>query len=282
MDSLTHLLMGHAMGSLASSVSPTAGAAVYWAALVGNSLPDLDVPLSILLRRGIQMHRTWTHTIPGVAVLSAATALMLGRYFPDASPLSLFGWTLLGCLVHVAVDCLNLFGAKPFWPLNGQPVELGVLHILDPWLLLLLSAPALAAYLNWTSPALAAYAFLAIWPYIVYRLATARRLLMQLKAEGLVRARVVPWYASWRYIYETDHAVEYGRWHRNGRREALETFRKLADPRIEASMNDPRVRRFLRSAEYPVAMVQDDAVVWIDAVRRLRADFQPLRIPVGI
>lgn len=281
MDSLTHILMGHAMGSLASSVSPTAGAAVYWAALIGNSLPDIDVPVSILLRRGIQLHRTYTHTIPGVAILSLVTALVLERYFPGTNLLQLFGWTMLGSLVHVAVDCLNLFGAKPFWPLNGQAVELGVLHILDPWLILLLGAPVLGSYLHWSSPALTAFAFIAIWPYIVYRLATARKLLHQLKADGSVRARVVPWYAGWRYIYETDQAVEFGRL-RGGRRVALETFVKQEDPRIEASLNDPRVHHFLRSAEYPIAMVQDDAVVWIDCVRRLRADFQPLRIPLGL
>lgn len=280
MDSLTHILMGHAMGSLASSVSPTAGAAVYWAALIGNSLPDIDVPISLLLRRGIQLHRTYTHTIPGVAMLSAVTALVLEHYFPGTSLLSLFGWTVLGCLVHVAVDCLNLFGAKPFWPLNGRAVELGVLHILDPWLILLLGAPVVGTFMNWTSPATNAFAFIAIWPYVVYRLATARRLLNQLQAEGSVRARVVPWYASWRYIYETDQAVEFGRWQRGGHRMPLETFVKQEDPRIAASLNDPRVHHFLRSAEYPIAMVQDDAVIWIDAVRRLRADFQPLRIPV--
>lgn len=277
MDSLTHILMGHAMGTLASSVSPTAGAAVYWAALIGNSLPDIDVPFSILTGRGIKLHRTYTHTIPGVGLLSAATALVLQRYFPEAGLGTLIVWTLLGCLVHVAVDCLNLFGARPFWPLNGQAVELGVLHILDPVLLLLLGGPTLGAYLGWSSPAVVAMGFLAMWPYVVYRLSTARRLLHRLHLDGSLRARVVPWYATWRYIFETEGCVEFGRWHR-GERIALETFPKQQDPRIVASMTDPRVSHFLRSAEYPIAMVQDDAVVWIDAVRRLRADFRPVRV----
>lgn len=281
MDSLTHILMGHAMGSLAASVSPTAGAAVYWAALIGNSLPDIDVPVSILLRRGIQLHRTYTHTVPGVLLLSLVTSVVLQRYFPEAGLATILAWTLLGCLVHVAVDCLNLFGAKPFWPLNGQAVELGVLHILDPWLLVLLGIPSLGAYMNWSSPALVAIGFVAMWPYIVYRLTKARKLLNELKAEGSLRARVVPWYSSWRYIAETEQAVEFGRWCRGGR-VALDTFVKLEDPRIVASMSDPRVHHFLRSAEYPVAMVQDGTVIWIDAVRRLRADFQPLRIPVEL
>ncbi len=277
MDSLTHLLMGHAMGALASNLSPTAGAAVYWAALIGNSLPDIDVPVSLMLRKGISLHRTYTHTIPGNMVLSAGAALLLQRFFPGTGFALLFGWTLLGTLVHVAVDCLNLFGAKPFWPLNGRSIELGVLHILDPILLIILGIPTLGAALGMASSQMVALGFVLIWPYILYRLQTARRLLFRLKREGSGRARIVPWYTSWRYIFETDGAIEYGRWHR-GMRVAMETFVKHDDPRIAASKADPRVGHFLRQAEYPVAMVHEDAVIWIDAVRRLRADFEPLRV----
>lgn len=279
LDSLTHILFGHTMGTLASSVSPTAGAAVYWAALIGNSLPDLDVPVSIALRRGIQLHRTFTHTLPGVAVLSALSAGVLCALFPGAPFAALFGWTLVGSLVHVAVDCLNLFGARPFWPLNGQSVGLGVLHIMDPFLLLLLGLPTVGAYLGWLPDGLVATAFLAVWPYIFFRIRTSRRLLHRLRFEGSLRAHVVPWYASWRYIAETEGEVEFGLW-RRGERVPLETFPKREDPRIAASLEDPRVSNFLRQSEYPVALVQEGEVVWIDALRRLRADFQPLRIPV--
>lgn len=281
MDSLTHLLMGHAMGTLAANVAPAAGPAVYWAALIGNSLPDLDVPISLLLRRGVQLHRTYTHTLPGVIALSAITALMLNQVYPEPGLLPLFGWAAFGCLVHVAMDCLNLFGVRLFWPLDRRWIQLGILHILDPFLLLLLGAPSMGAYLNWSSPALVAVGFLAIWPYVAYRLRTARRLLRRLKAEGSLRARIVPWFSGWRYVFETERAVEFGRWHR-GQPVALETFPKQADPRIDATRSDPRVARFLRSAEYPVALIQGDAVIWIDALRRLRADFQPLRIPAEL
>lgn len=267
------------MGTLASSVSPSAGAAVYWAALIGNSLPDLDVPISIVLRRGIQLHRTYTHTLPGVAVMSALAAGVLSTLFPGGPFAAIFGWTLLGSLVHVAVDCLNLFGARPFWPLNGRSVELGVLHIMDPFMLLLLGLPTLGAILGWNSDALVAAAFVAVWPYVFYRIRTSRRLLHRLRYEGSLRAHIVPWYASWRYVAETEGQVEFGLW-RRGERIPLETFPKRTDPRITASLEDPRVSSFLRQSEYPVALVQEGEVVWIDALRRLRADFRPLRIPV--
>lgn len=279
MDSLTHLLMGHAMGALATAVSPEAGPAVYWAALLGNSLPDVDVPLSFLLRRGIQLHRTYTHTLVGAAALSAASAGLLAAAFPGAGAGPLFFWTLLGSLAHLAVDGLNLFGVRPFWPVSRRIVELGVLHITDPWLLLLLGLPAVGAKAGWLSARWVGAAFLAMWLYVAQRHRTARRLLHELLQAGSLRARVVPWFSGWRYVAETAHSVEFGRW-AGGRRVALETFARQDDPRIAATLADPRVSQFLREAEYPVALVQEGEVVWIDALRRLRADFRPLRVPV--
>lgn len=277
MDSLTHLLMGHTMGTLASSVSPEAGAAIYWAALIGNSLPDLDVPVSLVLRRGISLHRTATHTVAGSVVMAAITAAGLHRFYPAAGLGQLFLWTLLGCLAHIAVDCLNLFGVRPFWPLNGRSVDLGVLHILDPFLLVLLGLPTVGGALGLVPQHLAGAAFLGMWPYVAYRLVAARRLLGRLRAEGSLRARVIPWFNSWRYIFETHGTIEFGRWYR-GVRLPMEVFPKRSDPRIEASRSDPRVSQFLRSAEYPIALIQGEFVIWIDGLRRMRADFQPLRV----
>lgn len=279
MDSVTHLLMGHAMGALAAAAAPEAGPAVYWAAFLGNSLPDIDVPLSVLMRRGIQLHRTYTHTLLGAAVLSAAAACALSSAFPEAGPAQLFTWTLLGALAHVAADCLNLFGARPFWPLSGRTVELGVLHITDPWLLLLLGLPAAGAGVGWLPARWLGGAFVAMWLYVAVRCLTARRILRGLLQAGSLRARVVPWFSGWRYVAETADTVEFGRW-RRGRRVMLESFPKRQDPRIAASLGDPRVGQFLRESEYPVALVQEGEVVWIDALRRLRADFRPLRVPV--
>jgi len=282
-DSLTHLLVGHAMGAVASSLNPSAGAAVYWAALIGNSLPDIDVPVSYVLRRNFGMHRTITHTIPGVLALAAATALGVSWVYPGVPLALIFQWALLGNLAHLALDCLNLFGARPFWPFLGQSVDLGVLHILDPMLLVILGLPTLAAALGVASKTVLALSFFVIWPYVLYRLAVARRLFRRLKADGSLKARVIPWFTSWRYIFETATTIEFGYW-RRGERTVLTTFHKADSPLIRASLEDPQVVSFLRSAEYPYALVQEDAdgplVVWGDVLRQLRADFRPLRVRV--
>ena len=284
MDSLTHLLVGHAMGVAASSVTPAPfGTAVYWAVLIGNSLPDIDVPISLLLRRGIKLHRTYTHTIPGAAVLSLLTAAGIARILPGAPFGLVFLWTLLGSLVHMGMDCLNLFGARPLWPLNGKSVDLGVLHIVDPVLITLLGVAALAVKAGMAGYAILTGSFLLIFPYVFYRVAIARRLYRGLKAQGSLRARVIPWYASWKYVYETERTIEFGHWNRNGR-QVVRTYPKTDSPAVRASMQNPQVAAFLRSAEYPYALVEEDErglrVTWGDALRQMRADFRPVCVRV--
>lgn len=283
MDSMTHLLVGHAMGAVAASTATPYGAALYWAALIGNSLPDIDVPISLILRRDVKLHRTVTHTIPGAIALAAITAIGINWVIPGAPFGLIFGWAMLGLAAHIGMDCLNLFGARPFWPLNGRSVEMGVLHILDPVLVVLLGLPALGAALGMASPSLLALSFFLMWPYIAYRIFTARKLERLLRAEGPSRVRIIPGFASWRYLFETDSGIEFGYWLK-GKRQIKETYTKLQSPLIRASLANPQVAAFLASAEYPYARVQGEnethEVVWADALRQMRADFRPLRIPV--
>lgn len=122
------------MGVAAASTG--AGAAAYWGALVGNSLPDIDVPVGYALRKGWSFHRKYTHTAPGILVLSALATGVLSLIFPDSNPVVTLGWTLAGCLTHLFLDCLNVWGARPFWPVSHRRVGWGLLFILDPYLLL--------------------------------------------------------------------------------------------------------------------------------------------------
>lgn len=284
MDSLTHLLVGHAMGAAASNVAHPYGTAVYWAVLVGNSLPDIDVPVSLMLGRGIKLHRTVTHTIPGTVILSALAAAAICAFMPGSPFGVVFGWTLMGCLVHMALDCLNLFGARPFWPISQRAIEVGVLHILDPFLITMLGTTALAAGFKLLPQSALSWSFVLMWPYVVYRMTTARKLYWRLRAAGSNRARVIPWFASWRYVFETHSSIEFGHWIR-GEQQAVKTYLKHDHPVILASLADPKVTAFLAAAEYPYAEVEDGtdgpAVVWGDALRQLRADFRPLRVRIN-
>lgn len=285
MDSLTHLLVGHAMGAAASGMASPHGAAAYWAVLIGNSLPDIDVPVSLILRRNITLHRTVTHTLPGAAALSALVAAGLCLLIPGTPFALAFLWTLLGSLAHMGMDCLNLFGARALWPLSQRSLEYGILHILDPVLLVGLGAATIAVKVGLASTALLTLAFFSIWPYVLYRAATARRLYQRLKALGSRRARIIPWFTSWKYVFETAHGIEFGHW-RGHRRHVVRTYPKSDSPLIRASLKHPQVAAFLAAADYPYALVEEDdqgpAVVWGDALRQMRADFQPLRVRVDL
>lgn len=207
MDSLTHLLLGHTMGSAATGAG--ADAAAYWGALVGNSLPDIDVPIGYALRRGWAFHRKHSHTIPGILALSALAAGVISRIFPGAPPLATFGWTLLGATVHVALDCLNVWGARILWPFSNQQVGWALLFIIDPYILGIHGLAAIAAPTGarWAP----ATAWVATLLYIALRLAlrtAARRAL----PEG-ARRTLFPLFGrinQWRYVAESADAIEMG------------------------------------------------------------------------
>ncbi|MGE5672462.1 MAG: metal-dependent hydrolase [Mycobacterium leprae] len=284
MDSLTHVLVGNAMGAVAAASAQPHGSAAYWAVLIGNSLPDIDVPISLLIAGNINHHRTITHTLPGTTVLAAITAAVMTHFLPGTPVALLFAWVMLGSLMHLGLDCLNLFGANPFWPLTDQPIQLGVLHIVDPVILVLLGLPSVAVLLHWAAPVLLQAGFYLMLLYVAYRIAVATRLYRRLQSgPESIRVRIVPWWGTWRYVMETNHAIEFGAW-RSGSRFAMQVYPKQDGPLVQASLANPEVSQFLALAEYPYAVIQeedgDHEVVWGDALRQLRADFRPLRIRV--
>lgn len=284
MDSLTHLLVGHAMGTAASSAAQPYGSAVYWAVLIGNSLPDIDVPLSLALRRDIKLHRTITHTIPGATLLSLLTAVGLHLFMPAAPISLLFAFTFCGSLAHMLLDCLNLFGARLFWPFSARSIDLGILPIVDPYMLALLAIPTVGVRAGLLASRWLAYAFYLMGPYLLYRFVIARKLYVRLWTEGPMRVRIIPWFTGWRYLVQTESAIEFGRWIK-GRRRAMATYPRHLPPLVQATRKNPQVAAFLKSAEYPYALVQEDetgaAIIWGDALRQLRADFRPVKVYIS-
>lgn len=261
MDSLTHLAMGHTLGLLAAAAAPAgpAAGAAYWGALVGSSLPDVDVPAGYLAGRGWAFHRKYTHTLPGVVALGAAAAGVVVGLHPGAPyPLTL-AWTLAGCILHVLLDCHNRRGVQPLWPWSRRRLGWGVLFILDPLILALHLAAAAGGSAAWGALAWAGTAAYIGWRWLV-RLRAAR---------VLAPAVVLPYLAGWRYILETPDQVEVGRlgplW---ARPYPLRRVRRDQGPAVEATRAVPAVQAFLARAAYPVAQVEPEGggyrVVWTD------------------
>lgn len=275
MDSLTHLAMGHAMGVLATGASPAVQAGAYWGALVGNSLPDIDVPVGYLLGRGWGFHRKFTHTIPGVLILSALATGLITLAIPGSNPLITLGWTLAGCVVHVFVDCLNLFGTRPFWPFSNQKMGLGILFIMDPLILAALGLGGIGHLAGWVGTGVLQALYGAVWVYIAARWLVHGVLKRKLAGPGVIRASLVPWFMFWRYFRETESAVEYGTARAlTGTLTPIEQVRTARGPVVDASRQLPQVAAFLDQARYPFAWVEQQGelyrVVWQDLYLRLR------------
>lgn len=268
MDTFTHLLLGHAMGVAASTLGTAPPNAVYWAVVVGNSLPDVDVPLSFLLRGDFKWHRTVTHTVAGAAGVSLVAALVLARAMPGAHPGWIFFWTLVGAWSHVATDVLNLFGVK-LSTLARKSTAAGILHLTDPVLLGLLVTGSLLR---------AAPLGLALCGgYILWRAVRAGQIRRTLRQGGALRADLIPWYAGWRYVTEYRDRIEYGTWQVQGP-VALATYPRPDTALLEQLGRHSQVKTFLASARYPYAIIGSDEVVWGCALRQIRADYRPLRL----
>src|SRR5690606_5175852 len=84
-------------------------------------------------------HRGHTHTLPVALVpalpLKAAARALLARGRPPAfDPRALFGLTLLGPVLHIAMDFSNNYGVHPFWPFDNRWFYGDAVFSVEPWL----------------------------------------------------------------------------------------------------------------------------------------------------
>lgn len=162
MDNLTHSVAGLALGELVERSLPPESDALRartrrklllftcWAA---SNFPDLDLLLTPLSPRPLGYllhHRGYTHTLVGVlpqaALLLALTWLLwpgarrLLRDSPTARAATI-GVALLGLLLHVAMDYLNVYGVHPFHPFNSGWMYGDMVFIVEPVFWVALGTP---------------------------------------------------------------------------------------------------------------------------------------------
>lgn len=275
MDSLTHLVLGHAMGALAKGATPAIRSAAYWGAFVGNSLPDIDVPVGYLFGRGWGFHRKFTHTIPGMLGLSLAAAAIITLSIPGSSFGLTLAWTLAGTLLHVLLDCHNLFGVRPLWPFSNKHLGWGVLFILDPLILISFGLGDVAHLVGWIQRPVLLALFGANAIYIAARWWAWLHLSRRLIEPGVSHVTLAPHFLLWRYLREKGANLEYGEVRlMTGRLTTLESVQPARGPIVDASALDPEVKAFLGRARYPFAQVeaigQRYRVIWQDLFTRLR------------
>jgi len=153
MDNITHSLVGLALGelverSLPASAAPVQGPtrrhALLLTGLLASNFPDLDLVLTPLLPAPLGYlihHRGHTHTLlyalPQVALLLGLAWLLWPglRRLLRADPLArraVLGTALLGMVLHLGFDALNVYGVHPFHPVDSRWLYGDLVFIVEP------------------------------------------------------------------------------------------------------------------------------------------------------
>jgi inner membrane protein len=146
LDSLTHIILGAAVGTAVLGRKAGLRAAVAGAAC--NTLPDLDV----FIAQGdpvldLTFHRAETHALfwltlaaPAIAWLVASLNRRVGASYRE--------WLLLvwlSLISHPLLDAFTVYGTQLWLPFSDYPVGIGSVFIIDP----LVTVPMIAGLVAW-------------------------------------------------------------------------------------------------------------------------------------
>ncbi len=135
MDSLTHLVLGAAIGE-ATLGKKIGRRAMLWGA-VADTIPDLDVFASPCFTDAQQLmvHRGFTHSFLFVVLMSPLLGWLFSKWFKKAE-VSWKSWTwlfFLGMFTHVLLDSLTSYGTGWFEPFSSYRVSFNTIFVADPF-----------------------------------------------------------------------------------------------------------------------------------------------------
>jgi len=135
MDSVTHIVLGAAMGEILAGKKLGKKALLIGA--VANSLPDIDFVAGFWLdtSRELWFHRGITHSFLFVGLMTGLLAVF-ARRIDRSSGMGLRDWGLffgLELFAHIFIDAFNAYGTGWFEPFNHYRVNFSVLFVADPF-----------------------------------------------------------------------------------------------------------------------------------------------------
>ncbi|QQZ08559.1 metal-dependent hydrolase [Heyndrickxia vini] len=143
MDTGTHLVMGFALGGLATLDPVVADHAinthsVLFATIIGSQIPDIDTFLKFRNNAVyIRNHRGATHSIPAVILWPLLITACAALFFPGTNLLHLWLWSFLAVFLHVFVDIFNAYGTQAIRPFSSKWVALGIINTFDPFIFII-------------------------------------------------------------------------------------------------------------------------------------------------
>ncbi len=169
MDTGTHIVMGVALGGLATldpavQQDPALFSAVLAGTVIGSHAPDFDTILKLKNNAVyIRHHRGATHSIPAVIIWGVLIAGIIHLLAPGVSLLHLWAWTALAVVLHVLVDIPNAYGTQAYRPFTNKWVAHGFINTFDPYIFML----HIAGIVAWLLGANPGYTWLIIYTVIV-------------------------------------------------------------------------------------------------------------------
>jgi inner membrane protein len=135
MDSLTHIVLGAAIGDRILGKSIGRKAAFFGA--LAKTVPDFDLFISGLTdtRKYILYHRSYTHSFFVEAVLVFPLAWLCHRFFKEKTTLRQWLFLWAACLIgHSVVDMFTNYGTRLFLPFSTNLISLNNIAIADLFL----------------------------------------------------------------------------------------------------------------------------------------------------
>ncbi|GAA0442610.1 metal-dependent hydrolase [Virgibacillus salarius] len=257
MDTGTHIVMGVALGGLATldpvvHNDPILFNAVLVGTIAGSHAPDFDTVLKLKNNATyIRHHRGVTHSIPAVIIWGILIANIIHLFVPQVNFFHLWLWTALAVVIHVFVDIFNAYGTQAYRPFTSKWIAHGFINTFDPYIFFLhiagIAAWALGAHPGYTWITIYAVIFL----YYIKRYIDKRSIVKRIKAhypdvEQIATSPTIK-QNYWRVAITTDQKFYVGSVE-NNHIEIVDEFNKvpLPDTKImEIALKDKNISAFL-------------------------------------
>ncbi len=134
MDSITHVVIGGALGEL--TLGKKIGNKAIIVGAIANTIPDLDVfttKLASTPEMAMHFHRGYTHAFFTHPFMAIPFAYLTYRIFKKE--ISFFKWYLfflLGFVTHVLLDGGTAYGTQMFLPFTNKLISWNNLAVVDP------------------------------------------------------------------------------------------------------------------------------------------------------
>ncbi len=292
MDTISHITIGLGLGELAQidplvAGNPTLSHAVLLGTVIGSNLPDFDF---VCLMKGkgsyFRNHRAFSHSILALPIWSIALSGVIYLFFPKASFLHLFLWTLLSVILHVFFDLFNVHGTQILLPFFKKWISFDSLPLVDPTLLLVhLLGFCLLPFFHPGTIFLIIYLFILF--YVAFRTLSTIFVKEYLKGyfRNSTRIKLIPQSSpfKWGIIIETKEDFLFGHFSKGDLLIEHSLSKKIDYPELVSdSKNHPSIADFLSSTHYAYPFVYERKngylIYWKDLRFRSNKFFSTLAI----